>query len=678
MNAQPDQHIRIPLGQLDLSPRNARKTVSVGVEDLAASIAAHGLLQNLTVQPSDNDDGSDFTSERFGVVAGGRRLAALQLLARRGELPADLVSEGIPCRLIHDDNVALEASTAENTLREAMHPADQFDAFHAMIETGKPIDDVAAHFGVAPLVVKQRLKLANVNPQLVQIYREGGMSLEQLQALALTDNHEAQRQVWLTAQHDWERSPRDLREKLTRKEVRSDDALAMFVGLEAYEAAGGSVRRDLFSTRGEAWLQDKALLDRLALDKLDALAKTERDAGWSWAEARITMDYGQVAEYPTHPGERDIDCVLTAEQEKRVEAIDARLRELDGGDDDNFDDDWFQDEYSALEAERDEIHALAQTNASAEFKAATGVLVFLSSDGVQIKRGRLKPGQTVDKAGAIRGTPKAAEADTGGCAKPKKQELSAAVLMNLSAYRSEAAREHVRHDPQLALALLLDSLLASHHQYSAGGNNPLRIHGQAARNPISGGIAKDAPKFDLAAPDFLTRAPRKDRITWLIQQEQGNLLLALAFLLANHFDGITDNAAGHDGIAALHTAIGFDMADHWNAGCDNFLARIPAALVSEAVTEAKGKDIAATLNGLKKDELVAQAGKLLAGTGWLPKPLRGPGYALKAAKPATAPKPAPKKATAKAKPAKPAKKATPKKVAKKKPAKTAAKKKARA
>jgi ParB family chromosome partitioning protein len=273
MNAQPDL-LHIPLGQLALSPRNARKTSGGPVEDLAASIAAHGLLQNLTVQPSDNDDAP------YGVVAGGRRLAALQLLERHGMLPDNLASDGIPCRLIRDDDVALEASTAENTLREAMHPADQFDAFKAMLDAGKPLHDVAAHFGVPDLVVKQRLKLANVNPELVQIYRNDGMSLEQLQALAITDNHEAQRQAWFTAQHDWERSPRDLRDKLTRREARADDTLAKFVGLEAYEAAGGAVRRDLFSTRGDAWLQDKPLLDRLALDKLEALAQAERDAGW--------------------------------------------------------------------------------------------------------------------------------------------------------------------------------------------------------------------------------------------------------------------------------------------------------------------------------------------------------------------------------------------------------------
>lgn len=655
MNAQPDL-IRIPLGQLQLSPRNARKTGGTDVEDLAASIAAHGLLQNLTVQPAANE------GEAFGVVAGGRRLAALQLLHARGELPAALASDGIPCRLIHDDDVALEASTAENTLREAMHPADQFDAFHAMVETGKPIADVAAHFGVAELVVRQRLKLANVNPQLVQVYREGGMTLEQLQALALTDNHEAQRQAWFTARGDWERQPHALRERITQREVPSDSTFAEFVGLEAYEAAGGGVRRDLFDARGRAWLQDKALLERLALDKLEVLAQAERDAGWSWAEAHLTLDYSQRAEYPVYPGAED--PVLTAEQQKRVDAIDERIREIET--DDALEDDAFQDEYDRLERERDEIHAAAEAQWPAEIKVATGVLVFLSHGGVHMDHARLKPGQKVDKAGAVTGTPKAASG-TKADAKPKKPEYSATVLHNLSAHRSEAIRDQVMGDPQLALALLVDWLIARHRHDFADGD-ALCMSGTSV-----GDAYKTAPDI---SPTVLGRieedlrdlaaAPKKDRLTWLIRQPQTDLLRLLAIGVGTRFDGLTERAEGHPVVAALHAATALNMADHWNATCDNFLARIPAALVLEAVTEAKGKDAAATLTGLKKDELVAKAGKLLAGTGWLPKPLRGPGYALKGAKAAAA-KPEPK---SKAKP-KPAKKAAAKKPAKKAPAKKA-------
>lgn len=672
MNAQPDL-IHIPLDQLQLSPRNARKTVGAGVEDLAASIAAHGLLQNLTVQPSANGD-------TFGVVAGGRRLAALHLLAQRGEISDDhpLRRDGIPCRVIHDDDVALEASTAENTLREAMHPADQFDAFRAMIDAGKPLPDVAAHFGVPELVVKQRLKLANVNPALVEIYRQGGMSLEQLQALALTDNHEAQRQAWFTATEDWDRTPRSLRERITQREIESDSVLAKFVGLPAYEAAGGQVRRDLFSARGECWLQDQALLKKLALEQLEALAQAERDAGWSWAEAHLALDYARIAEYPRYPAAKD--TTFTTDQQKRLDVIEERLTELELIDVDTLSDDDFQAELQRLEAERDEIHAAAQDNLPVEVRAASGVLVYLDFSGLVIDRGRLQPGQKVDTSGTVSGTPKPSTAAASSAnAKPKKAELSAAVLTTLSAHRSEVARSHVARDPQIALALLVD-YLASAIKLDWSHANVLHLSGLTVPD-----ARRAAPDIHAALPnpgrdaaEALKQLPRKDRLAWLLQKPQAELLAMLAVCVAARFCGLSDRPEGHAGVAALHDAIGFDMADHWNPSCDNFLSRIPKDLVLEAVEEAckrKGmmdpKACAASVATEKgKDAIAAAAGKFLAGSGWLPKPLRGPGYAV------TAPKPAEVNPAQKAKPK--AAKSAAKKAPTKRPAKKApVKKKAR-
>jgi len=261
MNAQAELP-RIPLDKLELSPLNARKTKTRDVDDMAASILAHGLLQNLSVMPSANDAGT------YEVVAGGRRLAALQQLRREGRLPAGL--DTIPCLVVTDADVAHEISTAENTLREAMHPADQFDAFKRMIDAGRSLEEVAAHFGVAKLFVQQHLKLANVHPQLFQIYREGGMKLEQLQALALTDDHEVQRKAWFGVKEDWNRRADQIRERITKQEVGPDNPLVKFVGADAYAAAGGPVRSDLFSSN--VYFGDKALLDKLALDKLEQIA----------------------------------------------------------------------------------------------------------------------------------------------------------------------------------------------------------------------------------------------------------------------------------------------------------------------------------------------------------------------------------------------------------------------
>jgi hypothetical protein len=60
---------------------------------------------------------------------------------------------------------------------------------------------------------------------------------------------------------------------------------AQFVGIAAYEAAGGIVMRDLFEHDGGGWLKDPALLDRLVSEKLQTEAETLRAEGWK----RITI-----------------------------------------------------------------------------------------------------------------------------------------------------------------------------------------------------------------------------------------------------------------------------------------------------------------------------------------------------------------------------------------------------
>lgn len=150
----------IPVSQLRPSARNVRKTGGTSIPELASSIARVGLLQNLTVTAC--DDG-----EHYEVVAGARRLAALKLLAKKKRLPK---THEVAC-LVVPDAAARTASLTENVQREAMHPADQFEAFQALIDEGKPIEDVAADFGITPQVVQRRLKLANVSPRLLADYR---------------------------------------------------------------------------------------------------------------------------------------------------------------------------------------------------------------------------------------------------------------------------------------------------------------------------------------------------------------------------------------------------------------------------------------------------------------------------------------------------------------------------
>src|ERR1700722_4170837 len=262
----------IPLTALVLSPANVRKTGAMnGIEELAASIEAHGLLQNLQVREAANG--------KFEVVAGGRRLAALKLLAKRKALSKDAP---VGCNVLSGED-ASEISLAENEMRQAMHPADQFEAFKALTDAGHGPEDVAARFGVTPTVVRQRLKLAAVSPKLMALYREKGITLDQLMAFTVSDDHAAQETAWFEAPQ-WQRSPRDIRQTLTAAHVRGDDRRAQFVTVAAYIEAGGGVITDLFQTESEGYLTDPALLDRLANEKLEREAESLRQEGWSWIE----------------------------------------------------------------------------------------------------------------------------------------------------------------------------------------------------------------------------------------------------------------------------------------------------------------------------------------------------------------------------------------------------------
>src|SRR5271165_6636693 len=244
----PTEIVQIPLNKLTKSDSNVRKTGDTSIADLAASIKALGLLHNLVVTRTKN--------EKYKVIAGARRFAALTKLAKEKAIPKTF---GVPC-LVVDEQGGTEASLAENVIRTNMHPADQFIAFCALVDEGIGVEEVAARFGVTPTTVRQRLKLANVAPRLFELYRTDEITLDQLMALAITDDHAAQERVWDSTQ-DWQRQPQALRRALTESKVdAATDRRARFVGVEAYSEAGGQIERDLFQPQHEGYLTDTALL----------------------------------------------------------------------------------------------------------------------------------------------------------------------------------------------------------------------------------------------------------------------------------------------------------------------------------------------------------------------------------------------------------------------------------
>src|ERR1700735_2649448 len=212
----------LPLSKLVSSPDNVRKTDRMsGIEQLAASIEAHGLLQNLQARPS--------STGVFEVVAGSRRLAALRLLAKRKKIAPDFL---VPCNALDVENPA-EISLAENEIRQAMHPADQFDAFKALADQKMSDEDIAARFGVTVQVVRQRLKLARVSPKLIALYRKGEMPLDCLMAFAISDDHKQQEKIWKELPAWSKRDADSIRDTLTKAHVEADSKLARFVSVAA-------------------------------------------------------------------------------------------------------------------------------------------------------------------------------------------------------------------------------------------------------------------------------------------------------------------------------------------------------------------------------------------------------------------------------------------------------------
>ncbi|MBN9260638.1 MAG: ParB N-terminal domain-containing protein, partial [Hyphomicrobium sp.] len=280
----------IPFNKLVLSQSNVRRVkAGIAIEELAEDIARRTLLQSLTVRPVLGDDGSE--TGMYEIPAGGRRYRALQLLVKQKRLAK---TAPIPCivRAADTEISAEEDSLAENVQRAPLHPLDQFRAFLALREKGQSEEEIAAAFFVSVNVVRQRLRLAAVSPKLLDVYAEDGMTLDQLMGFTVNPDPERQEQVWDALQHSYNKEPFHIRRLLTEGAVRASDKRAQFVGADAYEAAGGTILRDLFEPDDGGWLQEPTLLEKLVADKLEREADAIRAEGWKWIEVVTELPYG--------------------------------------------------------------------------------------------------------------------------------------------------------------------------------------------------------------------------------------------------------------------------------------------------------------------------------------------------------------------------------------------------
>lgn len=606
------------------SKRNARKMPRLSIPELAASIARIGLLQNLIVIAA--ADG-----EHYEVVAGDRRLTALKLLAKKHRIPADYE---VPCLLVADGS-ARTVSLAENLMREQMHPADQFEAFAALVKEGRPIEDIAADFGVSPLVVQRRLKLAHIAPRLMADYRAGAVTLEQLMALTITDDHAAQEAAFYGAP-EWQRSPSALRARLTEREIDATHALVRFVGLDTYRQAGGGIRRDLFA-EGDAgtYLTDAGVLETLVREKLATLAEDVRAEGWAWVEAVPHLAYEERQAFQNAPRHRREP---TTREARRIASLENRLEKIDAELEDACD---AEDEAKAekLEQRRDQVIGELQDAEDAlqgyapEVREVAGAIVTIDRNGeAVIHRGLLREAEakalrTLEKLRRGFGNAEGeADNDEGhdDADAPKAASLSDRLAQRLSAHRTAALQIEVARHPQVALAALVHGMVQEVLQPDAYGDGlPLgvrlnvqdRLEGMAPDWPESP-AAVALRELQQVAGETLPQ-DSAELFAVLLAKPQDELVKLLAVCVASTVDVVTPRATPHQPGEELAQAVGLDMAAWWQPTAEGYFRHVPKAAILEAV-EQFAPTQTARLAKLKKADIASEAERLADGTGWMP------------------------------------------------------------
>lgn len=624
MQTEQMQTLEIPLNKLLAWNDNVRVTgVEEGICELADSIAAVGLLQGLVVKKEPRG--------KYAVIAGRRRLLALSQLAEHGKVKATMP---VPCRVAPKEADLPEISLTENVVRVPMHPADEFEAFQRLIKSGKSIADVAARFGVTEAVVLRRIALARISPKLLAKYRNGELNLELLQAFTLTDDHNAQEEIWNQLQ-PWDRKPQTVRQMLSAEDIPASDKRVRFVGLDAYESAGGIVRRDLFA-EGEAgrYIADVPTLNRLVSEKLQNLEETVKAEGWKWIEIQPEIEYQAISRYrrvyaPELPLSTDAQVEIAALEQKRELLTDQLEEESD------VDESAVQEIYQQIDEIDHRIQEIRRNRErpySDEVKASCGVVISIGHDGEPafvygllrkedekaLPRAEAAPRETQPVESHVESEPEAAG-------------YSAALIETLTQHKTAAIAVELTRQPNLALAALVHTLALNEfgmdlHLY----RSETCVQISTRRVGLEG--ASDSPALAVLEEqkrEWLSKlaAGKGDVWAWCLAQDQQTLLELLAHCVAATVNAVKSKSEVGTGESrcqqadALASALRFDMARWFTPTASNFFSRVSKSQIGQALTEA-GKPASNEILRVKKVELAKFAEDEVRGTGWLPKPVR--------------------------------------------------------
>ena len=654
-NAPTDEHgttVFIPLNKLKKHPKNARKTPhsEASIEAKAASIAAKGILQNLVVEPEADAEGGP-TGFYLVSIGEGRRLAQM-LRVKRKQIKK---TEPIRC-VIDTANDAAEISLDENVTREDLHPADQFERFRELSEDrGWAAEEIAARFGVTTHVVKQRMRLGAVSPKLLQVYRDGELTLDQLMAFAITDDHARQEQVYENLSYN--RDPSIIRRDLTKMNVAATDRCAVFVGAQAYAEAGGNIIRDLFTEDRGGFFEDPALLDRLAVEKLEGIAAEVREAeGWRWTAAYLDFPHahGMRRVYPHSAELSEEDAAAYDAAHDELERLNSEWEDADIDLPPEVD-----TRLGELEAEIERIDAKRHAYDAQEIARGGAFVVVGHSGDVRIERGFIRAedeapepeaetaedGDTVIDGARVNADGEILDSDgedgegdhlpepepeeeAGDAGKPLPDSL----IRDLTAHRTLGLRLALGEQPDMALIAVIHTLAAQ--TFYRGGSTAHCLEISPSSNYLAAhadGIedTAEAKMLDDRHTGWAADMPRDVADLWgfIAGLDHASLMALLAHCASLTINAVklpweTNKRRAHETADKLATAVTLDMTAHWTPTVRSYFGRITKAHIVAAVREALGDEAAERIADKKKVEMAEAAEQLLAGTGWLPPVLR--------------------------------------------------------
>lgn len=596
------EEVSVPLDSLIKSPLNVR-TVPYSVEsvsELADSIKGVGLLQNLVVHALPGD--------RYGVAAGGRRLAALNMLAER-----DIIQADWPVRVkVIPQELATAASMTENGHRRDMHPAEQIAGFRAMAQEGKTPAQIGDLLGYSPRHVQRMLKLADLAPVILDALAEDRITTEHCQALALENDTARQVQVFEVAcQSGWGGKPevQTIRRLVTESEVAvAGNSKFRFVGADAFSP--DELRTDLFSDDGDGYV-DRVALDAALLEKLQAVAEFLREAeGWGWCAGRMEP-VGECREdaraYRNLP---EPEAVLTEAEEEHLNELMARYDALENQ----------CEESDLLAAEMKLIDCMAKVRAwTPEMRAGSGVVVSWRYGNVCIQRGvQLRSEDDVADD---------ADRTEQGLESASVEEISLPLLTKLTSERTLAVQAALMQQPDKSLALLAWTLCLNVFD-SKAHSSPARIrlaceHYALTSDAPSGkegaafmALMAEHSRFAALLPEGWER----DMTTFLLLSQEV-LLSLLSFCTACSLNGVQTRECGHTSrspLDSLESAIGFHMRDWWQPTKANFFGHLKKPQIIAALNDAGLSGAARDAEKMKKGDAAEHAEFHMKDNRWVP------------------------------------------------------------